>query len=257
MELFYFGDPAKQLFGVYHASQSQQKSSIGLVMCYPIWHEYHYYHRAYIILAKALSLAGIDVLRFDYYGSGDSSGDDSECSMTQWCRDISTAVKELKYGCGLKKICLLGSRFGGSLAMRVGSESGEIDGIVLWDPVVGGREYLRDLRRNYHKFLRFQLAKQPDMKCDVFGYNVTEPVYNEIESTNILEFRQKPADNVLLIESMLTKHGKQLANCMHSSNICLSCKHVPDNEPWNRDSGPATSVQVSKHINTWIAEVFR
>lgn len=78
MEPFYFGTPDEPLFGIYHPPVSEPVRDVGVLLCYPIGHEYIVSHRFYRQLSIRLAEAGFHVLRFDYYASGDSGG---ECEL--------------------------------------------------------------------------------------------------------------------------------------------------------------------------------
>jgi predicted alpha/beta hydrolase len=67
-------------------------------------------------LSRQLAARGFNVLRFDYYGSGDSAGDDSEMRLSGSCEDIVAAIEELKDICDAKTVALIGLRLGASLA---------------------------------------------------------------------------------------------------------------------------------------------
>ena len=75
IEPFYFGTSSKPLFGCYHVPQSALRRDCGVLFCAPMGSEYVRFHRAYRQLADRLAKAGFPVLRFDFYGCGDSSGD--------------------------------------------------------------------------------------------------------------------------------------------------------------------------------------
>src|SRR5437773_7734152 len=70
---FYFGSPDKLLFGCYHEPSLERRRKCAVVVCQPVGHEYINSHRALRQLAARLCDAGFPVLRFDYYGCGDSS----------------------------------------------------------------------------------------------------------------------------------------------------------------------------------------
>src|SRR5690242_1202032 len=133
---FYFGSPDEPLFGCYHAPRPGQERKCVVVICQPIGHEYIYCHRALRQLAVRLSDSGFPVLRFDYFGCGDSSGSTEEGGIRQWLRDISSAISEARHRAGVAQVCLVGFRLGGALSMITAAERGDIDSLVLWDPVV-------------------------------------------------------------------------------------------------------------------------
>lgn len=144
MPLF-FGDPQTPLYGVHHAPQEAPRDA-GVVLCYPFGQEYMRAHRAYRQLALLLTRKGFHVLRFDYRGCGNSSGDMSGVDASEWVDDIRTAVTELRDLTGVDRISVVGLRLGGLLAaLACDSEIG-VDRLVLWDPVLSGACYERELQ---------------------------------------------------------------------------------------------------------------
>src|SRR5215470_5640391 len=88
-------------------------------------------------LAARLVRAGFHVLRFDYFGTGDSFGDTGEGDLASWCGDIETAIEELKEMTGAAKVDLAGLRLGANLSARVAvHRPKEIGKLILWEPLV-------------------------------------------------------------------------------------------------------------------------
>ncbi len=85
---FFFGDAERTLYGVHHhpSTTSQQ---IAILLCYPLGHEYMRSHRAFVRLSDQLAVKGFHVLRFDYFSTGDSAGDDGEACLDDWLGDIA------------------------------------------------------------------------------------------------------------------------------------------------------------------------
>ena len=104
MHPFYFGDTDRPLFGVYHPPGSQAVHDVGVLLCYPGAEEYMSIHWAFRRLAVMLSKSGFHVLRFDYFGTGDSSGEFTEANILQWQADIRAAVAELRDMASTKRI---------------------------------------------------------------------------------------------------------------------------------------------------------
>ena len=96
MKPVYFGKTGKQLFGVYHEPQARRAVDAAVLLCYPLVQEYMRTHWALRKLAGLLAREGHHVLRFDYTGTGDSTGDVETGSVTQWCADIRLAAAELE-----------------------------------------------------------------------------------------------------------------------------------------------------------------
>src|SRR5260221_12888570 len=97
MTPFQFGSSERRLFGVYDPAAHNTGGLVrAAVICYPSSDEQSHAYRTLRQLAARLSQAGIHVLRFDYYGTGDSAGETGQGNAAGWCRDIETAIAELK-----------------------------------------------------------------------------------------------------------------------------------------------------------------
>jgi uncharacterized protein len=153
MTPFYFGSSSRPLFGIYHPPATRPVRDTGVVLCAPVGHEYVRAHRLLRSLATTLSKSGYHVLRFDYSGCGDSSGDAEACDLRQWTSDVGSAIDELKDTAGIAKVSLVGMRIGASLAMLASKRRTDIEALVLWDPVVDGASYLAAVERLHREFL--------------------------------------------------------------------------------------------------------
>jgi alpha/beta superfamily hydrolase len=138
---FYFGVDDQRLYGVYEAAHTSSAASRAVVLCNPVGNEYIHAHRTMRNLSSRLSKGGFHVLRFDYYGTGDSSGGTDEGSPRRWCEDIQAAISELKEMTGAVRISLMGLRFGANLAAEVAARAPKaIDSLALWDPLADNDE---------------------------------------------------------------------------------------------------------------------
>jgi alpha/beta superfamily hydrolase len=264
IEPFYFGTSTKPLFGCYHAPQGGPFRDCGVVLCYPMGQEYIRSHRAYRQLAIRLSSAGFPVLRFDFYGCGDSSGDCEEGEMRQWLADISTAIGEIKGRCSVVKICLVGLRFGGTLAMLVGAERGDIAGLVLWEPVVSGRAYMEELTALHQQQLRPYIAGQSchsnvNRQVEILGFPLTHGLRTDLEKINLLAVRQKPANHAFLIEQHAEAGAGGLCEYLQNFDIHVDYQHILSPSIWIKDSGSNKGLVprlLLQSVVSWIAEVF-
>jgi pimeloyl-ACP methyl ester carboxylesterase len=119
-----------------------------VLLCHPWGPEYIHAYRAVRQLAKLLSAAGLHVMRFDYYGTGDSAGDSAAGDPAAWGQDIRAALAELRDMAETARVSLVGLRLGASLAAEVAAQpESAIESLVLWDPVISGADYLAGLYR--------------------------------------------------------------------------------------------------------------
>ncbi len=117
----------------------------GVILLPPIGYEYWTTHRAMRELAEELARSGHSVLRIDYRGTGDSSGDKWDAGiLSQWKRDIQLSALELR-NAGVTSITLVGLRIGALLALNLAKEVGA-NAVVAWVPVTAGRRYVKELQ---------------------------------------------------------------------------------------------------------------
>ncbi|MFM9424929.1 hypothetical protein RCH10_001362 [Variovorax sp. GrIS 2.14] len=140
-----FGQPSRQLFGLYHTPE--KSSDLAVLICPPFGQEAIRTHRFFRVLSDRLARSGAAVLRFDLYGSGDSGGADLDGDFEGWWRDICTAHDELQRHAVGRRVVWLGSRMGATLA-AMADRSGLCDPerIILWDPIFDGARYMESLR---------------------------------------------------------------------------------------------------------------
>ena len=143
MRPLYFGDSRHPLFGAYHDPQGERVREVGVLICNPGPQEYMSSHWALRKQALTLAREGFHVLRFDYYGCGDSAGQTREGTLERWRQDIAAALEELKDLAGVRRVCVVGFRLGAALAAQA---TIKVKDLVLWEPVVDGRAYLDELR---------------------------------------------------------------------------------------------------------------
>jgi exosortase A-associated hydrolase 2 len=122
----------------------------GIVYLHPFAEEMNRSRRVVARQAKAFAAAGYAVLQMDFYGCGDSAGDFGDASWARWRADARAAVNHLHQRFDLS-ICLWGLRSGGLLASELAFELDFPVALLLWQPVLSGRQHLQ-------QFLRLSLA---------------------------------------------------------------------------------------------------
>lgn len=260
LEPFYFGPSGKPLWGCYHEPYPEARRDCAIVVCYPMGHEYIQFHRACRQLASLLCNGGYPVLRFDFYGCGDSSGDCEDGRMARWLADIATAVGEIRRRCGSMKICLTGLRLGGALSALAGAASGDVDAMVLWDTIVQGRTYIEELRSLQREMLQRAHLRTAvgETRQEALGFILTDQMLKDLEEIDLLAIRHKPADKILVIES----HGQPLQNPLtqHLKNLHsdVTYQYLPHPKFWHwvEDfTHVPVPQQVLESVTSWIAEI--
>jgi len=130
-------------------------------------------HWAFRRLAAQFAKAGFPALRFDYSGTGDSSGSAHEASPEGWAQDVTAAAAELKDLTGVRKIVLLGMRFGAAIASRAVAAGLKVSHLVLWEPVTQGSRYPEQLEELDDREALRLLHRVSQPRVELGGYPMT------------------------------------------------------------------------------------
>jgi alpha-beta hydrolase superfamily lysophospholipase len=198
----WFGNPDAPLFGWFHSAGARPLDAV-VVMCSPFGYEAHKTHYGYKKLAQQLSRAGIATLRFDYAGTGDSSGDDDTPEqLAAWLASIGTAIAEAKRQSGASKVILFGARLGALLA-TVHAQENPVDGIVMFGPPRSGSTYIRELRAfNGIRTANPGEDASPDIEFpedENTGYALSDELRAAISGLDPRETNAPPAPRALVI----------------------------------------------------------
>lgn len=140
---FYFG-PGRELFGFYHPAAAVNGAAV--LLCPPFGVEQVRCHRLYRQLAHGLAESGFPVLRFDYFGTGDSAGESRQFEWTRCLADVITAASELRARHGGGRVLAFGVRLGANAALAA-AQSARLDGVVAWDAITDGAALVRQYER--------------------------------------------------------------------------------------------------------------
>jgi pimeloyl-ACP methyl ester carboxylesterase len=171
---------------------------MGVVLCSPLGYEAMSAHRTLRHLAERLAEHGLPTLRFDYHGTGDSSGrPDDPDRWDAWLASIRAAVAALRGRAGVQRIALCGVGFGATLAALVAPEDPDIEAFVAWAPVVNGKPLVREMRA----FRMLKNPKAPPLPgggLEMGGYFFAEPTLKAMAGADLL-LVAPPAPRVLLL----------------------------------------------------------
>jgi len=204
IDTFFFGPSGAQLYGVYNEPPSRKDNSHGVILCYPFGQEYIRVHRSYQQLARRLSDAGFHVMRFDFFGAGDSFGESDEVTLAQWIKDLGLAAEELEDTAEVDTVSLVGLRLGASVAALAASNKKRFHNMILWEPVISGAEYIAELHAMQRKWLKDQLDKPGRDKWAVngmesIGFPVPSALQEELRRLNLLDVTPKLSGKGLIL----------------------------------------------------------
>lgn len=141
----FFGAEAKRKFSYFYPCDARAEAAV--LICPPLGQEYMRTHWLIRDLATSIRQAGLPVMRFDYYGQGDSSGLTEEARLEDYLESIREAAQELRSRSGAARIKIVAFRASALFVDRVAQELGSGTETVYVDPVASGAKYLDELRR--------------------------------------------------------------------------------------------------------------
>jgi pimeloyl-ACP methyl ester carboxylesterase len=112
------------------------------------------------VLATQLERAGYAAMRFDYSGTGDSLGEGSAATVDDWIDDVGIAAERLRSTSGATRLAVIGLRLGATVAMLASARGDlRLRHLVLWDPVIDGAAYLRELVDQHRSYMREEFGE--------------------------------------------------------------------------------------------------
>lgn len=240
MNLLYFGAAGRQLFGAYHTPPASVPGRGAALLCPPWGQEYLVSHRILRRLAVRLSESGYHVLRFDYYGTGDAAGQREEGDLDSWLEDASTAAEELRDMSGFSAIASFGVRLGASVAWRLATTRVDVHTTVLWDPVVYGQEYMKELYQAQDEIDRWLLTpirreRSPDGSQDLLGFPMSRGMRASIDAISPQLFAAPTRAQVKLFYSDTSPQQQVLQHTLHTAGTPFHAETVRGQTPWRED----------------------
>lgn len=197
VKVHYFGG-SPNLIGAFHSPQRLRARSAAVLLCNPFGEEAARAHRIYRVLATQLERAGYACLRFDFSGTGDSSGDAHDATIEQWLRDLATAAAELRAASGSPRVALVGLRLGATLA-ALATSRGELRPrhLLLWDPVVSGSNYLGELAEQHRAYMLEEMGEagwtdrleiSPEgFPTEALGTPIAPPLMHQLAAVDLMQ----------------------------------------------------------------------
>ncbi len=262
IEAFYFGENEKSLFGIYHIPPKGVARNHSVLLCPSIEQEAIRGHRAYRQLAVRLSRLGFPVMRFDYWGTGDSKGDRAPDRLSGWQDNISSAMNELKSRSKLDRICLAGLRLGGALA-TLAAGSTAVEGIALWEPVIKGDTYVDVLLEWQRDKLRYFLADMPSLAVDdrpaeLLGLAINNAFLDDMINIDLMAIKQPPAKHMMIVEHQPQDEVAAFKTHLQQLGIDVQHKTVDDPRVWTDDPDKAlVPNQILQTLVTWFSEEYK
>jgi pimeloyl-ACP methyl ester carboxylesterase len=245
-----------------HAPPRLRPRSAAVLLCNPFGEEAARAHRIYRVLAQQLERLGYAVLRFDYGGTGDSLGEAADVRVDDWVRDVGVAAEELLRASGAKKLVAVGLRLGGTLA-ALATSRGELRlrHLVLWDPVVDGAAYLRELASMHRSYMRQEMGsmewqdrlqvRADGVPTEALGSPISDALAAELAAID-LAAEELRTEHVTVIR---TRDGLgRLRERLEGAPTCRWIE-LPSSAAWNSDAALNATVVPMDIVQAVVARI--
>lgn len=263
MDVGYFEANGRSLLGAFHPAPRLRAGGAAVLLCNPFGEEAARVHRAFRVLAGRLQDEGYASLRFDYSGTGDSSGETLDCTVESWLEDMEAAIEELRRQSGNSRIVLVGLRFGATLAALCAQrEHLRIAQLVLWDPVVRGDQYLQELAEMHLAYMNEELGQRTiatpgegdrHFPTEALGMPISDALATQMAGIDIAT-RLPPTRHITVINSRASTDIERLRSAWQDCPA-LRWTDVIESSSWNSDAALNSALVPAKEIASIVTGV--
>lgn len=258
-----FGEAGRALFGLHLPPSTETSKGRTVVLCNPFGQEAIRCQRMMRVLAERLAREGCHVLRFDYYATGDSDGDDGEGDLETWIGDVIRARDESVRRAAHPRTSWFGLRLGASLAALASARAGVApDRLVLWDPIVDGSAYLSELDRLHALEMESEaqlgaprVRAESSGAREALGYPLGQDLVRQLSALHVDALATARATRVDLLHSAGASGIDPLRMALERAHAPVRVHALSDQIVWAADATMNTSVVPADALQAIVASL--
>jgi len=230
-------------------------------MCNPLGQEAVRVHRMLRVLAERLAGRGISVVRFDYFGTGDSAGDDEHGDLGLWCDDLLAAHQELLRRSRATRIVWLGARLGATIAALSSARANRpLDRLIAWEPVVDGAAYLEELRLAHAAALaesrgRSAVDLRTRITDEILGFGVGPTMLEQLGRLTAGDMDVAHADQIVLVQAPGHAATAALAQRLRARGVNVKSSTFEHAFDWSSEEALSTALVPAPALEMLAAHV--
>jgi pimeloyl-ACP methyl ester carboxylesterase len=256
-----FGPPGRQLFGLFRpgaslaAPRADGRPHPGVLLCPPWGQEAVRSQRLFRALADRLARLGHPVLQFDYLGTGDADGDDTDGDLDTWQSDVLSAHTQLMRLTGDEHTVWIGLRLGATLAASASAKASVPPQCLLaWDPIDDGAAYLKDLRSTQAAYLQeaygqrwahaSQLLDAQNIQVpeQAFGFALSPKLIADLTRLQAQDWATVNAKRVALLTHASHPGVTSLSAALAQAQVPTHCLITEEHINWASDEAMNTAI---------------
>lgn len=206
------------------------------IYCHPLFDERKCGHRFSYQLSKTFERNGLELERFDYRGTGEADGQFCDVTMDSLRNDLEAKING-------DRVCLIGTRFGATIAFDFCCQSGsDVGALIMIEPIVNGQGYVEYLFRKQHLKDMMTGGSSESVGgndfCNLEGYKTNNKFIEQVKGIQLVETAGE-------IKSGIKAHIVHISACSRiNSQYALFAGHLEKN-------GMPTSIEVCKLPVFW------
>ena len=206
-------------FGMLHPAGGTH----GVVICGSLGDEAMNTYRPLVFLAEKFAAAGFPALRLEYYGVGDSAGEDGEPGRFQeWLNGIAVGVRWLRENCGVGSVTLVGVRIGAAIAARSACCIECVDNLICLAPVRRGRRFLREMTLAANATAAIWQVESHINDGNWFeahGVRIDRATHDALEQLDMAKLPRRPVPRALVLDRPDSPGGGATAGALRDLGV--------------------------------------
>src|SRR5579883_833261 len=205
-------------FGWLHTPADGTGAGAAVVICQSLMRDGLLAHCSFRLLGDELAAAGYWALRFDYPGTGDSLDTEVARAGGHWSafeQSVDRACDWLRETSGASTLILTGLRAGAMLATRAAQRRDDVAGLLLFEPVLSGRSYVRQMILEADLQSGKTSARGEDL--DIREFHFAASTLEQIAGIDLCEVALKGGRQVALF---VRPEARQIEVCVQAWKAC-------------------------------------
>ena len=251
----------RQLYTVMQVPQPEHNNGQGILLVPPLGNEQRRVNRPFRGIMQHWSRLGYTVLRFDWTGTGNSSGEaESLLQLEPWLDDLRDAA-DLLAG-QVDRFDLVAVRMGALLAAHASLDGFPISQRVYWEPVISGQDWLEEMTQlhtgilsDYFRFLKARRRTTASGSIEeMAGLRLHRQLSLSLADLSLVDALQQSTNRGarLLLQESTTAARMSLAHTLPDVKLVM----LGDNNDWADPRATTLDMLIAEGIRYLSEHVF-